>query len=71
MSGTKRPESMESRLERFFRDNPHEELSVADIMVKLSCSESSALTAISRLRASGWPIVTVTVYRLKTVEEGA
>lgn len=71
MSGKPRRESMELRLERFFRNNPHEELSAYDIMVKFGCSESSAHAAISRLRASGMPIVAVTVYRVKPAEESA
>jgi hypothetical protein len=33
----------------FFRDNPDEELTMADLMVKFSASESAIYSAVTRL----------------------
>lgn len=71
MNGKTKPQSLERRIEAFFEANRGEELSVDDMMVKFGCSMAAAERAVSRLRQSGMPIVSVMVYRLKTTEEGA
>lgn len=69
MSGKKAPESLVRKIERFYTENPHEELSVYDLMAKFGCTESAASQAVSRLRRSGFPIASVVVYRLGPVKE--
>lgn len=75
MPNERQPNSTESRLERFFRDNPDEELSVNDIMDKFDCTRAAATQAVSRLRARGLPLELVrvprkhAVYRMKAAAE--
>lgn len=69
MSGKEKPASLERRVKRFFTENPHEELSVNDMMAKFDCTESAASQAVSRLRRSGVPIASIVVYRLGPVKE--
>lgn len=44
------------RLRRFFRENPDEVLTIADIAVKLDCSTEAAGDAVRDLKAEGFPL---------------
>lgn len=68
MSGKPRPEALEQRLEKFFRENPHEELSLPDMMAKFGATESSVNCALKRLKSSGLPLNRISVYRLMSEE---
>lgn len=68
MSGKKRPTSVPERLQAFFRDNPHEELSVQDMTVKFGCTKNTIRDA---LRTMEGQMERVLVYRLKQAEPRA
>lgn len=45
--------SLAGRLMRFYAENPHEELTFADIATKFGCTQRNALTTVQRLKAKG------------------
>lgn len=47
------PDSLATGLEKFFTDNPNEELTYADIAIKFDVPESSVATTIGRMRKQG------------------
>ena len=48
-----KPEHVSAKLERFFIDNPDEELKIMDVAVKFECSRKSVEHAIRRLKRNG------------------
>lgn len=49
----RKPTSLPGRIERFFTDNPDEELTHLDIVAKFGCSEHAARQAVAKLRGEG------------------
>ncbi len=62
MSDTKRHTSVQERLQAFYRDNPHEELSITDMMAKFDCSRSTIRDA---MRSMEGQLEREYVFRLK------
>lgn len=54
------------RLRQFFADNPGEELTIVDMMLKFDCSNGSARQAI-KMVGQAVPLECVRVYRRKAV----
>lgn len=67
MTGTKRPDSVAARLRQFYERNPHEELSIEDMMLKFECGKDSIRQA---LREIGFPMERTIYYRRKHAEDG-
>ena len=53
MSGHLRPNSASQRVRRFFRDNPDEELTYAQMMVKFSISQDRVYELVKLMRHEG------------------
>ena len=45
-----KPESLDKRMRRFFAENPAEELTYADAMVKFACTRREVVKAVWRLK---------------------
>ena len=48
-----KPESLDKRMRQFFAENPAEELTYADAMVKFGCTRREVVKAVYRLRQYG------------------
>ncbi|MEY2654298.1 MAG: hypothetical protein RLZZ524_1326 [Pseudomonadota bacterium] len=61
--GTRRPDSLVSKLERLYAENPHEWFTPDDLTLKLSCQYESLLRAIHTVNLNcRMRIKAVTVY---------
>jgi hypothetical protein len=65
----RQPGGVGARLLRFFADNPHEELTMADMQLKFGCGSQTLRSAIRNLRRDGAVIECLTLYRAVKVPE--
>jgi len=64
MSDEYRPNSLRARVRRFYRDNPGEYLTYADMQQKFDCTYQQAATVVHALAGEGL-LETVSVVRAK------
>lgn len=63
--GTKHGQGLGKKIERYFAENPHEELSYGDIAVKFGVSLKAAYRTVSALICKGMTLETIKVIRVK------